>query len=144
MTVFTIVVGVIQSLATVAAVVYAWKASRASAEATAQAQQSLEYARQTVEIAAAAHEADERARKLRQLLDIAALAERIFWEATGKAQPTAWRCREQNDLGQLLKGTSAALPECERLVGESQEHAVMHKASEAREEVARAIEALTR
>jgi hypothetical protein len=113
------------------------EAARATSETVSALEDVVKAARETVEVAAFAHRADERDREIRRLRDIGELVERIFEKAAAAAGATrpAWRCIEQRELPPLLVGTMPPMPKCDHLAGESQADSVMTAAVAAREEV---------
>jgi hypothetical protein len=112
-------------------------AARATSETVDALQDVVRAARETVDVAALTHQADERDREIRRLRDIGELVERIFEKsaaAAGARRPT-WRCIEQRELPPLLVGAVPAMPKCNHLAGESQAPSVMTAAVAARDEV---------
>lgn len=117
-----------------------------AAKTSTYARESADAARQTVEIAAAAREADRRYRQLEQLRAIGRLAIVIRTEAerelarrvndgqaiTGGAP---WRCMEQSQLESELVGADPPLPACSRLVGANQAAEVKADADQANAEL---------
>lgn len=103
----------------------------------------MEAARQTVEIARAARQADERHRQLEHLREIGRTVQRIklsaleAWHVQSIAQEVnpRWRTADQNALGILLVGVEPPLPECKALVGESHARQVLAKAVAAEAEL---------
>jgi hypothetical protein len=92
----------------------------ATKESAALMAQSAKAAHETATIAKATRDQAEYDRKLRALMDVEELAERIFWRAAdvaGYKSMTGWRCPEQNYLGQALRRVEISLPKAERLVG---------------------------
>jgi hypothetical protein len=155
------IAAVVGSLATLAAVYFAWRASKEGAAAAKSAAKALEYARdtasssreaaaataQTVEAARAAREADEHYRRLRLLRDVAVLIEKVFEKAADAAgdqyKPRGgWRCEEQRHLAQALIGIESPLPRSDRLAGASQAGLVFAAAADARDEISTALRKL--
>jgi hypothetical protein len=137
---------VISTLATVAAVFFAWRAAVSARDAnryareTAQAaEEANTYARETVETTRAAHEADERDRRLRELREIGRLVESILWEAQGAQPQYQFRAAEQNQLGQALVGIDPPMPRCSDVVNAATGGQVVAAAPQARIEVEAAI-----
>jgi hypothetical protein len=108
-------------------------------------------ARETVEIARAAREADERYTQLAHLREIGRSVQRILLSAlqamdsdlsasaesmTPYLAKARWRSAEQNMLGVLLVGVEPPLPKCKALVGESQAGQVVAAARVADAELA--------
>jgi hypothetical protein len=150
---------------TFAVVWFAWQTVRESRKATTAAQEtvtavgkllavaqetaassaaSVEAARQTVEIAREARQADERHRQLEQLRVVGRTVQRIklgaleamrLRESVGQLADPRWRSADQNALGILLVGVEPPLPECKALVGESQAGQVLAKAAAAEAEL---------
>jgi hypothetical protein len=77
-------------------------------------------AREGAEIARARHEAEERDRCRRTLLDILSLVNGIFAKAYQVNNPGRWRCKEQLDLQGQLIATNFDLPDCRTLAGVGQ------------------------
>jgi hypothetical protein len=151
---------VISTVATVAAVVFAWRAAVSAREAnryareTAQAaeeantlarqttvvsREASAYARQTVEATRAAHEAHERDRRLEELREIGRLVESIFWAASAQRPDLQLRVVEQNDLAQALAGIDPPMPSCHEVVSAATAGQMMGAAGQARIEVEIAI-----
>jgi hypothetical protein len=103
-------------------------------------------AQETVAIAKATREQAEYDRKLRALMDVEELAERIFWQAaaaSGYESMTGWRIADQNYLGQALARVEISLPASRRLVaGLGTAEAVMGAARDAQREAEFAIRQL--
>jgi hypothetical protein len=103
-------------------------------------------AQETVTIAKATREQAEYDRKLRALMDVEELAERIFWQAaaaSGHESMTGWRIADQNYLGQALARVEISLPASRRLVGGlGTAEAVMGAARDAQREAEFAIRLL--
>jgi hypothetical protein len=115
MTVFIAVISTVSAGATLVAVWLAWRSARASATATEAARKTAGYARDAVEIAAAAREADERWRQRQQLQEIGQLAQQIRFAAAKSAIKGAgdgWGCGDQDQLGVALVGVRPELPQC--------------------------------
>jgi hypothetical protein len=124
-----------------------------SAESVRAAQQTVSAAhdlvmatRTTINIARAAHEADEHDRKVRQLRDIGQLAEALFWKAaeeSGRQSPSGgWRVVEHNYLSQALVGLTDELPKSAALTQAALAETAMGMAAEARIEVTQALQKL--
>jgi hypothetical protein len=113
------------------------EAARATSETVNVMEDVVRAARETVDLAALAHQADGRDREIRRLRDIGELVERIFEKAAAAAGATrqAWRCIEQRELPPLLVGTAPPMPKCDHLAGESQAESVMTAAVAARDEI---------
>jgi hypothetical protein len=153
MDVFGAVVNIVLVAATLAVIWYARETVRESRRATTAAENTVKQAgeivaavrelvrvtRETVDVARAAREADERARLERQLRDLGELAERAFTKAAAEdgARPMAgWRCVEQQYIAVALVGVGVELPKCHTLAGSSQAGSVLAAAVDARHEIA--------
>jgi hypothetical protein len=81
--------------------------------------QSAEAAHETATIAKAARDQAEYDRKLRALMEVEELTERIFQQASVvvPASTPNWRCALQNFLAMALRRIEIPLPESERLAG---------------------------
>jgi methionine synthase II (cobalamin-independent) len=103
-------------------------------------------ARETIDIGRAAHAADERDRKIRQLRDIGQLAEALFWKAaddSGYVSRTGgWRVVEHNYLTQALVGLTDELPKCVELTQANFAENALGMAASARTEVEQALRKL--
>ena len=151
---------VVSTVATVAAVFYAWRAAvsarqanryasetaQAAEDANTYARQTAEisreasaYTRQAVEATRAAHEADERDRRLQELREIGRLVESIFWQADNHRGESRFRVPEQNQLAQALAGIDPPMPRCSDVAEGGSADQVFGAASRAREEVKMAI-----
>jgi hypothetical protein len=110
------------------------------------AQDLVAAARETVEVGRAAHEADERDRKARQLRDIGQLAEALFWKAAEEsdwqARTGGWRVVEHNYLQQALVGLDDELPKSVALTQANLAQTAMSAAAAARTEVTQALKRL--
>jgi hypothetical protein len=124
-----------------------------SARAVEAAQQTVDAARElvitaraTVDVGRAAHAADERDRRVRQLRDIGQLAEALFWKAARDSDwesPTGgWRVVEHNYLEQALVGLNDELPRCVALAQANLAETAMGMAAAARTEVSQALQQL--
>jgi hypothetical protein len=118
----------------------------AAQKTVAVSQELVVAARATVDIGQAAHAADERDRKVRQLRDIGQLAEALFWKAADETgwQPLGggWRVVEHNYLSQALVGMADELPKCVELTQANLAASAMGIAAAAREEVAQTLQKL--
>jgi hypothetical protein len=160
MTIFTAAANAVLVVAALLTVWFAWQAAKASAEASRRAQESVTYARQTVEVARAAHEADEHARQLRRLQNVAALTSRILGyaqmllqvEHAAAAGAVLYRAKAderimwqkelmeaQQELGRALAGINKYLVHCQVLVKTTAVSDLPEKARAAAAEVERAI-----
>jgi hypothetical protein len=90
-------------------------------EVAANLEATLETARGTLKTAHESREADDRERRLKRLLDIAEISERIFWVSAEAEGYGSERLPEQNVLEQLIAGSGMDLPACRQL---GQAHAV--------------------
>ena len=92
-------------------------------------------AREGAEIARARHEAEERDRRRRTLLDILSLVNEVFFKAYQVNNPGRWRCKEQMDLHAQLIATNIDLPDCRTLAGAGQGNEAVAWSVQARHEV---------
>jgi len=151
---------VVSTVTTVAAVVFAWRAAlsardanryaretaQAAEEANTYARQTAEmsreasaYARETVAATRAAHEADERDRRLRELQEIGRLVESIAWQAGRASLEDNFGVAEQNLLRQALVGIDPPMPICLMVAQADLPDDAAEAAGEAGDEVERAI-----
>lgn len=122
------------------------KSVEAAQQTVAASRDLVTAARKTVDTGRAAHLADERDRKARQLRDIGQLAEALFWKAaeeSGWVSSTGgWRVVEHNYLSQALVGLTDELPKCGELTQANLPETAMGAAAQARTEVTYALQAL--
>ena len=123
------------------------EAAASAGQTVAAAQDLVVAARETIEVARAAHVADERDRKVRQLRDVGALAETLFWKAAHESgyqsRTGGWRVMEHNYLQQALVGLEGELPKCVELTQANLAESAMGIASQARYEVEQALKKLS-
>ena len=145
MNVFIVVVNAVLVALTAAVVLFAWRTigeakrtTSALGDLLAAAKDAGAAARETVVIAEAARAQAEFDERLRALLDVGELVERIFSRAREVAgfESRGWRVAEQNLLQQALARVGAELPEAKRVAdGTGIAETVMAAARDARLEV---------
>ncbi len=162
MALFNIVINVVLVVATLVVICFAWQTVTESRKATKTASDTVtrlgdlltvahgtaepseaaaEAARQTVETARAAHQADERDRLVRQLRDIGQLVESAGYKAAAEEDSRQgpvrrdWLCVDQQYIAVAIAWVDVELPQCDALAGARTAFAVKTYAANARSEI---------